>query len=374
MTRPLTVLLAVATTASSVAFAPAAETAQPVDEKRAKTVRIHPGKLAKVAPTTHARLVGTTIRDGRFRKRVRVLRGSDAVSMHGKAHKGYVVTGYRKGQRVRLWYVPRRGPAKRLRLGKFDLYQISPSGRYAAVTNIRGKRDRLRVRTIPGDRTIAKRTAGWIEVLDMRGSRALLDISSNRRERVAWLRPKTNTLRPVVRRAGWFASVRHNRLLTDEPVAKGGFAMVRLDKPNKVLWRRGLRGEAPVSISPDGRYLQDFIWRWRNDIPVKPIGVLLRRTSDGKVVRRFRANRIGWNLTWTGRHTFLIAAAGRSKTSMVRCRPGGRCVRFGRLVRTRKGVSPEETLGVSLASRQAVASRAAGARIRGRGLPSPPTS
>lgn len=366
-------LLAVATMASSVAFAPAAETAEPVDEKRAKTVRIHPGKLAKGAPTTHARLVGTTIRDGKLRKQVRVLRGSDVVSMHGKAHKGYVVTGYRKGERVRLWYVPRRGPAKRLRLGKFDLYQISPSGRYAAVTNIRGKRDRLRIRTIPGDRTIAKRTASWIEVLDMRGSRALLDIASNRRERAAWLRPKANTLRPVVRRAGWFASVRHNRLLTDEPVAKGGFAMVRLDKPNKMLWRRGLRGEAPVSISPDGRYLQDFTWRWRNDIPVKPIGVLLRRTSDGKVVRRFRANRAGWNLTWTGRHTFLIPTAGRSKTSMVRCRPGGRCTRFGRLVPTRKGVAGGGTRRVARFSSGARDASRRGAES-GRGLPSPATS
>lgn len=373
MTRASTVLFVVAMTGLSGSLAPQASAAEPVDDHRAHTVRIHPGKLSKGPSTTHARLVRNTIRDGRFRKRVRVLAPYEHAGMLGKARKGYIVSGYSKRRGSSLWYVPRRGPAKRLRSGRNEVYQISPSGRYAAVTNIGGKRDRLRIRTIPGDKTIATHTAEWIVVLDMRGPRALLDLASRRRERVAWLRPRDNRLRPVIRRAGWWASARHNRLLTDEPAAKGGFAMVRLDNPRKVLWRRGMRGLAPSGISPDGKYLMSAIWSRSGGLPGDRIGLEFRRMSDGRVVRRFRAHRFDSDLAWVGRHKFLVAVAGKAKTSMVRCRVDGRCVRVGRSVPTLSGMSPEETLGVSLGTRTAHA-RADRSYVPRLGLPSPPTS
>ncbi|UYM04799.1 hypothetical protein [Solicola gregarius] len=374
MSHALTVLLAVATTATSVVLTPSAEAVEATDDRQATTVRIHPGTLAKGAPTSQARLVGTTIRDGRFRKRVRVLKPYPHVWIHGKARKGYIVGGDRKGYRARLWYVPRKGYAKRLQFGERDAYWISPSGRHASVVRSGRRRDRLSIRTIPGDKTISRWTARRIDVLDMRGARALVDVSARGREWVSWLRPKPDSMSTVVRRAGWWASARHNRLLTDEPAAKGGFAMVRLDKPTEVIWRRGMRGLAPRSISPDGRYLQSDIWRWRDGVPTKLVGIELRRMSDGRVVRRFRAKRLGWSSAWTGPHTFVVAAAGRSRTSMVRCRAGGRCVRFGRLVRTRHGVSPDVTLGVDLATGRTVASRTFGPRDRARGVPLTATS
>lgn len=372
MSRTLTALLAVATTAGSGAFAPAADAAEPVEDRTVTTVRIQPGTLPKGVPTAHPRLVDTTIRDGKFRKHVRVLERYKYTGMTAKVHKGYLVTGSRTGRSADLWYVPRRGPAKRMRLGKYDLYQVSPSGRYAAVTDIWGKRDELRIRTIPGDKTIARRTAPWIDVLGMRGPRALLNVTKQRREWVAWLRPKADSLRHVVERAGWWASARHNRLLTDEPRAKGGFAMVRLDKPNKVLWRRGMRGRTPSWISPDGRFLVAPMYDGTSYF--RTIGLEVRRIRDGRLVRRFRAKEFGWDLSWVGKHRFLIAAEGRTRTALVRCGVVGSCKRAGKSVRTRLGMSPDQSLGISLASSRRVDGVSGEARDRTRGLPLTPTS
>ncbi|MGH3358805.1 MAG: hypothetical protein ACRDO7_08375 [Nocardioidaceae bacterium] len=323
--------------------------AEPPDappDTKATTFRIHPGALPKGPPTAHPRLVGTTIRDGGFRRHVRAVAPYHAVWMRATMAKGYLLAAQPgPDERPHLWYVPRHGRAERLRTGAFDLGRTSPSGRVAVFQDWHGP-ERVQIRTIPGNRTIAtyvaKRRGTWIDVLDMRGRRALLGVGS----RVAWLSPRSNSLRPVVRRTGWWASARDNLLLTDEPRAKGGFAMVRLDNPHHVLWRRGMGGTSPMSISPDGRYLMTPIFDLRGSIELR--GVAIRRARDGELVRRFRAEELDWGVAWAGRHhRFMVAAAGRSKTSLVRCRAAGGCERIGGTVPTRPGVSPGEALGVS---------------------------
>lgn len=313
------------------------------------TVRIHPGSLPRGVPTSHPRLAGTTIRDAGLRREVPRLARYPLVWMYGPAAHGYLLGAVRRDDaEVELWYVPRGGRAERLRTGDFTLSRIAPSGRIAAFHDRHG-RERVQLRTIPGNEPIATYAAArrrtWVDVLDVRRRRALVAVGERL---VGWLTPRSEPLRPVARVSGWWASARHNLLLVDapHPAAKGGFAMVRIDRPRTVLWRSGMGGAAPQSISPDGRYLVTMMLRPQR---LKPYRLDIRRTRDGKLVRRFRAHELDWRPAWVGPHRFLLPVEGSELTAVVRCGAVGDCVRVGRTVPTRPGTSPAELLDISFA-------------------------
>ena len=89
----------------------------------------------------------------------------------------------------------------------------------------------------------------------------------------------------------------------------------------------------PISTSPNGKLVYGIKVAWPDNPPRYLDIAQVRRVRDGKIVRSFRGDRLGfdvdWVSHWDGSNAFLVQRSYRSsgRAVLVRCAIAGGCVR-----------------------------------------------
>lgn len=238
---------------------------------------------------------------------------------------GWGVIYYRvtpKGQVTKLRRFPK---------GVWSLH-VDTGGRKVAIETETADSSALTVLNAFTNKIIRRKNLGKHDALDYVNGRVLLTRGVNR-STLAWYRPGTNKTRKIGSVAGWarFADPGINVIGLSAGQGHSCFDVRRFKAPRKRLWRLcGGKGiQNGIWFSPDGK--RAMTTESIHGRP-KPETVYVRRVSDGKVIREFKAARFG-SLAWENNRTIVVEAAAHSQAARVRCTVGGKCKRVSRLVK-----------------------------------------
>jgi hypothetical protein len=314
LTALLAALLAIGTMTTAFLTAPA---------QAAGSVTIRPENLPRGAEVRGAHLasVGSkTIIDGD----VRVTVEADYVHLIGKSGTSYVVY-VRRGQ---VSSVVRVGPGGSERVVAADAgvgpVLASDGGLLAVTRSASAARTTIDIIKVSTGSTVLSRTfSGAKSVLDIRGSRAILDSGgSGVLGTYSWdLGTGRTTL--LTRRTGSAADLRTGLLATyDKAPYDGGCSILTtIAQPSKTLWRSC--SERVESFSPDGRRISTVYILSDGVGPA----VVRTRSTRGYLLASYKIDG-GYSVgeRWESDKALLIGAYGRDKAATVRC-TGSTCVR-----------------------------------------------
>lgn len=324
--------------------------------------RINPGALERGPSTPLLRLVGRTLVDGETTVKVT---GSPSVTLVGRVGEDYLVLTsdmdsqdpYTPGWQLRR--VTRTGEQTVLFKGpneQPERAELSDGGAHVVLESYAHGRSILRVLdTATGD-LLAKRVFPNASVLAFGQRRMVVAQWEDRSvpSRTFWWNPFNDRTSRVSGLAGYIADVSSDRLglFTGDPYAGGCQKVVRLSRPNEVLWRSC--DDLALAFSPTGkRVLTTHILR---DGP-GPFMVQVRG-ARGRLLDTYRAEWFG-AIHWESDRRLLLQAAGRKAVAMTRCTLRS-CERISPLRR----IGDREALEVMPVWQFADESLLAGSRVR----------
>lgn len=250
--------------------------------------RINPGALERGPSTPLLHLVGRTIVDGGTTVRVT---GSPSVTLVGRVGEDYLVLtsdldhqepytpGWqlrrvtRTGEQIVLFGGPSEQPEQAL---------LAEGGAHVVLESAGGKGSLLRVLdTVTGD-LVAKRSFPNASVLDFAQRRMVIGQGETRsvQPRTFWWNPFNDRTTRIAGMAGYIADVSTDRvgIFTGDPYVSGCQKVVRLSRPNEVIWR----------------------------------------SCGGRLLDTYRAEWFG-AIQWESDRRLLLQAAGRKAVAMTRC-------------------------------------------------------
>jgi hypothetical protein len=323
VTALVTALVALGTLTAVLVTAPA--------HAAGSTVTIRPESLPRGAEVRGAHLAypgSRTILDGDVKVTVK----GDYVHLFGKSGTSYVVYV----QRGQVSSVVRVGPGGSERVVAADAGEGGPvlasdGGLLAVTRSANATRTKIDIIKVSTGQTVLSRTfSGAKSVLDIRGSRAILDSGgSGVLGTYSWdLGTGRTTL--LTRRTGSAADLRTGLLATydKDPYDGGCSILTTIAQPSTTLWRSC--SERVESFSPDGRRISTIYILSDSVGPA----VVRARSTRGYLLATYKVDG-GYSAgeRWESDKALLLGAYARDKAAVVRC-TGSTCVRATALTAT----------------------------------------
>ncbi len=280
----------------------------------APTVSIQPAALDRGPDVPDPHVEGRTLIDGSMRMTFR----APNVTYLGKSGKRYVVhLARRDGSHRRVLWI-RADEKQKVLVRGIDaaLVRLSGDGK-DLVTTPRQSAARTSLRVLDartGDLVRARTFPGIVDVLDADESRAVLGSWSP--NRTFWWNYRTDATKQINHRAGYFASIRSDRVAsyTRDPYQNGCSVLTDLrSKPHRLSRSCS---ERVVAVTPNGRRIATV--GLLSDGPGSSAATV-RRARGGAALVRYEAPYVFGRIWWQDNHRLLLDTMTTRKVTTVRC-------------------------------------------------------